>query len=106
MLAVKDSLSLPVRSDIRGPSLVQSKTAAPTMTYRAKEFLDYWESEHVEAVADSDKAKEAERLASACRQDAIRAGIGEQDLEDAVAGDLVGNMLQALRAVALCELEK
>jgi hypothetical protein len=76
------------------------------MTYRAKEFVDYWESEHVEAVADSKKAEEAERLALACRQDAIHAGIAEQDLEDAVGGDLRGNMLQALDAVALRKLEQ
>jgi hypothetical protein len=76
------------------------------MTYRAKEFVDYWESEHVEAVADSEKAREAERLALQCREDALRAGITEQDLEDAVGGDLIGNMLQALKAAALRELEK
>jgi hypothetical protein len=76
------------------------------MTDRAIEFVDHWESEHVEAVVDSEKAKEAERLALQCRQDALRAGIAEQDLEAAVGGDLIGNMLRALDAVALRELEK
>ena len=76
------------------------------MIYRAKEFVDYWESEHVEAVADSEKAQEAEQLALLCREDARRAGIAEKDLEDAVGDDLVGNMLEALDAVALPELEK
>jgi hypothetical protein len=70
--------------------------ATLAMTYRAKEFVDYWESEHIAAVADSEKAKEAEQLAAACRQDALRAGITGQDLEEAVGGDLIGNMLQAL----------
>jgi hypothetical protein len=76
------------------------------MTDRAIEFVDHWESEHVEAVIDSEKTKEAERLALLCRQDALRAGITEQDLEDAAGGDLIGNMLRALDAVALRELEK
>jgi hypothetical protein len=76
------------------------------MTDRAKEFVDHWESEHVEPVANSEKDKEATRLALLCRQDALRAGIGERDLEDAVGGDLIGNMLQALDAAALRELEK
>jgi hypothetical protein len=34
------------------------------MSDRAREFIDHWESENVEAVADPDTAKEAERLAS------------------------------------------
>ena len=76
------------------------------MTYRAKEFLDHWESEHVEVVADSEKAAEAQQLALACRQDALRAGITEQDLDNAVGGDLIGNMLQALDFVALGRPEK
>jgi hypothetical protein len=105
MLAVKDSLSLPLGATFEGRFSFKTNRR-PTMTYRAKEFLDYWESEHVEAVADSEKAQEANRLALQCREDALRAGIAEQDLEDAVGGDLVGNMLQALHAVALRELEK
>jgi hypothetical protein len=38
------------------------------------------------------------RLALQCREDAVRAGIGSEDLEAAVQGDLFGNMLQALNA--------
>jgi hypothetical protein len=76
------------------------------MSDRAREFIDHWESENVEAVADPDTAKEAERLASLCRQDALRAGIAVRDLEDAVGGDLIGSMLQALEAAALRKLER
>ena len=76
------------------------------MSDRAKEFVDYWEFEHVEAVASSEKSKEAERLAVLCREDAIRAGISEQDLEIAVGGDLVSNMLQALEAAELRRIEE
>jgi hypothetical protein len=68
------------------------------MSDRAREFIDHWESENVEAVPDSERAGEARRLASLCREDALRAGIAERDLDDAVGGDLVGNMLQALEA--------
>jgi hypothetical protein len=56
------------------------------MTDRAKEFVDHWESENVDAVADSEKAQEAERLALLCREDALRASITERDLNDAVGG--------------------
>jgi hypothetical protein len=68
------------------------------MSDRAREFIDHWESEHVEAVPDSEKGREAERLATMCREDAIRAGVSVQDLEAAVGGDLIRNMLDALEA--------
>jgi hypothetical protein len=73
---------------------------------RAQEFIDHWESEHVEAVADSEKRREAERLALQCREDAARAGISEQELEDAVRGDLISNMLKALDAAAWRAIEE
>jgi hypothetical protein len=37
-------------------------------------------------------------LALRCREDAAKAGISGQDLEAAVEGNLIGNMLQALDA--------
>jgi hypothetical protein len=69
------------------------------MSHRAREFIDHWESEHVEAVPDAEKTREAERLAAMCREDAIRGGISVEDLEAAVGGDLVRNMREALEAV-------
>ena len=57
------------------------------MSDRAREFIDHWESENVEAVPESEKAEEAKRLALMCREDALRAGIVEQDPEDAVGSD-------------------
>jgi hypothetical protein len=66
---------------------------------RPREFLDVWEAENVERVAHSEKSKEAQRLASLCREDAIRAGISERDLEEAAGGYLVGFMREALDAV-------
>jgi len=76
------------------------------MTDRAKEFLNHWESEHVRAVQHARKRDEAECLARECLADANRAGITEQDLEDAADGDLVRNMLEALEAAADDEMSR
>jgi hypothetical protein len=67
-------------------------------TKAGREFLDVWEAENVEPVAQSEKSREAERLAPLCRADAIRAGISEGDLEAAAGGDLVAFMREALDA--------
>jgi hypothetical protein len=73
---------------------------------RAKEFVDRWELAHVKSVPRPKKEAEAQRLASQCREDAVRAGISQQDLEEAVDGDLVGNMSRALDAVTLRQLAR
>jgi hypothetical protein len=66
------------------------------MTDQAKKFLAQWEIEHINTVARSDREDQARRLALRCREDAAKAGISSQDLEGAVEGNLIGNMLQAL----------
>jgi hypothetical protein len=48
-------------------SVTHRRPAGRTMFNRAIEFLDCWESENVETVADSEKVREAKRLASLCR---------------------------------------
>jgi hypothetical protein len=68
------------------------------MSNLAKKFLVKWEFEHIEVVARSHREKQARRLALQCREDAAKAGISDQDLEAAVEGNLIGNMLQALDA--------
>jgi hypothetical protein len=70
------------------------------MNDRALEFLDHWESEHVEAVPQNQRGEEAIRLAAMCREDAIRAGVAIRDLEEVAKGDLVANMKEALEAAA------
>jgi hypothetical protein len=74
----------------------------PTMdlivTNQTKKFLAQWESEHITVVARSDREDQARRLALQCREDAAKARISDEDLEAAVDGDLIGNMLQALDA--------
>jgi putative cofactor-binding repeat protein len=66
------------------------------MIKQANKFLALWESEHVKRVARSDREDEARRLALRCREDAAKEGISSQDLEAAVQGNLIDNMLQAL----------
>ena len=68
------------------------------MSDLAKKFLAKWEFEHIEVVARSVRDEQARRLALQCREDAAKAGISGQDLEAAVEGNLIGNMLQALDA--------
>jgi hypothetical protein len=67
------------------------------MSDRALEFLDCWEADHVEVVPLSKWAFEAVRLADQCREDAIRAGVAVVDLQRAAKGNLVQNMLDALK---------
>jgi len=74
------------------------------MSDRAIEFLDHWEAEHIEIVPPRERGKEAVRLATLCREDAIRAGIAVFDLERAAKGSLIKNMLDALE-VAFDRLE-
>jgi hypothetical protein len=76
------------------------------MSDRAREFLDVWEAENVEPVAQSEKASEAERLAPLCRADGLRAGISEHDLEEAAGGDLVAFMGAALDAAEARSTDK
>ena len=76
------------------------------MRNRATEFLDRWEFQHVTVVPPAKRAEEAQRLALKCREDAAAAGINGEDLEAAVGGDLVGNMVQALGAAAFRELAR
>jgi hypothetical protein len=66
------------------------------MTDQAKTFLAEWQSGHITVVARSDREDRARRLALQCREDAAKAGIGDEDLEAAAEGNLIGNILQAL----------
>jgi hypothetical protein len=66
------------------------------VTDQAKKFLAQWESDHITVVARSDREDQARRLALQCREEAAKTGISDEDLEAAVDGNLIGNMLQAL----------
>jgi hypothetical protein len=75
---------------------VAASSGGELMSDQAKKFLAQWEREHIEVVPRSDREAQARRLALWCRQDAVNAGISDQELEAVVEGNLVGNMLQAL----------
>jgi hypothetical protein len=72
------------------------------MNERALVFLDRWEADHVEAVPADQRDKEAQHLAAACREDAIRAGIAIAELEQACGGDLIKSFKDALDAATVC----
>jgi hypothetical protein len=74
------------------------------MSDQAKKFLAQWELEHIEVVPRSDREEQARRLALQCRQDAVNAGVSDQDLEAVVEGNLIGSMLQALDAAEFRQL--
>jgi hypothetical protein len=74
------------------------------MSDQAKKFLAQWELGHIEVVPRSDREAQARRLALQCRQDAVNAGVSDQDLEAVVEGNLIGSMLQALDAAEFRQL--
>ena len=55
---------------------------------------------------NAQKLDEAERLAKGCLADAKRAGISEQDLEDAAEADLLDSMLKALQFAEDTEMDR
>jgi len=73
---------------------------------RATEFVDRWELEHVSYVAIPKREETARQLALQCREDAAKAGISGQELDEAVEGDLVANMVAALDAIAFQQLAR
>lgn len=70
------------------------------MSNRARKFLEQWKSEHVEPIADSHRLREAVRLVTKCREDAMSAGVPPQELRIAAGDDLIRNMLAALDAAS------
>lgn len=75
------------------------------MSDRAREFLSRWFSEHVEALPAVQRLAEAVRLATKCREDAIRAGIPLEEIRDVAGGDLIRKILAALDAAGRSDVE-
>lgn len=71
------------------------------MTDRAGEFLTGWLTQHVRALPPVQRLAETVRLATACRRDAVAAGIDLQEIRDVAGGDLIRKILQALNTAAL-----
>lgn len=73
-------------------------------------FLERWVEENVKPVAAGKQQAEAERLASACIQDAAEEDISESDLEEIAGeeidgGDLVAYMSNALERASAEEVD-
>ena len=73
---------------------------------RAAEFLLRWEFENIKVVARTEWDEAAQRLAQQCREDAAKAGVSNQDLDAAVDGDLIGNMIGALSDAELRQIAR
>ncbi len=54
------------------------------MSERARQFLDKWEADHIAAVPDVQRLREAVLLATQCRKDAVEAGIPPDEIRAAV----------------------
>lgn len=77
------------------------------MSDLAQSFLERWTEENVTAVATSEQESEAERLATACKEDAAQEGISEAELDEACAQssddeytDVLSYMQAALESAA------
>ncbi len=70
------------------------------MTDRAGEFLTGWLAQHVRAMPPVQRLAETVRLATACRRDAVAAGIDLQDIRDVAGGDLIRKILDSLNTAA------
>ena len=66
------------------------------MSDRARHFLNDWLGEHIGVLPDVERVAASVRLAAQCRRDAAIAGIPLQEIRDAVGGDLIRKILQAL----------
>lgn len=70
------------------------------MIDQADEFLTGWLAQHVRALPPVQRLAETVRLATACRRDAVAAGIDLQDIREVAGGDLIRKILDALNAAA------
>jgi hypothetical protein len=70
------------------------------MSDRAVEFFERWCAEHVNTVSRRDHAREAQRLARQCLNDASQAGISARELKEDLAQDIVAEFAERLDAQA------
>jgi hypothetical protein len=66
------------------------------MSDRARHFLNEWLGEHIGPLPAVERLAASARLAVQCRHDATAAGIPLQEIRDAVGGDLIRRILEAL----------
>lgn len=77
------------------------------MSDLAQSFLERWTEENVTAIPASEHESEAERLATACKEEAAQEGITDEELDEACAqssddeySDIVSYMQAALENAA------
>ena len=68
------------------------------MSDRAVEFFERWCAEHVNSVSRRDLAREAQRLARQCLNDASQAGIPAPELTEDLTQDIVTELAERLDA--------
>lgn len=80
------------------------------MSDLAQSFLERWTEENIRAIPAADQESEAERLATACKEEAAQEGITEDELDEACAQssddeypDLQSYMQAALETAAAAE---
>jgi hypothetical protein len=73
------------------------------MSDQAVEFFERWCAEHVSTVSRRDIAREAQRLARQCLNDASEAGISARELKEDLAQDIVAEFAERLDAQADAE---
>jgi hypothetical protein len=70
------------------------------MSDRAHHFLNEWFGGHIGPLPAGERLGASVRLAAHCRQDATAAGIPLHEIRDAVGGDLIRKIMQALDIAA------
>jgi hypothetical protein len=73
------------------------------MSDQAVEFFERWCAEHVNTVSRRDLAREAQRLARQCLNDASQAGIPARELKEDLTQDIVAEFAERLDAQADAE---
>lgn len=83
------------------------------MSDLAQSFLERWTEENVTAVPAADQETEAERLATACKEEAAQEGITEAELDEACVqssdekhSDVMSYMQAALITAAAAESDE
>jgi hypothetical protein len=83
------------------------------MSDLAQSFLERWTEENVVAVPAADQEREAERLATACKEEAAQEGITEAELDEACSQssdeeqpDVTSYMQAALELAATADADE
>ena len=75
------------------------------MSDRARHFLNEWLGKYIAPLPAVERLAASVRLALQCRHDATAAGIPLQEIRDAVGGDLIRRILEALAVTAALHYE-